>query len=343
MLPIRPVRSLLAALIVLSSCVAMPRFLHAAVPETMSYQGLLSDDLGAPLADGPHSLVFTIYTDAVAGVAVWTETQPAVVLTGGLFAVTLGSVTPLSIAFDQQLWLGVAVDGGADLDPRSPLAASPYALAVRLPLPANAVDASSILDEPGIAQSHANSSVVLGGAGNATYANLLSVTITTPADGYLLVSASTSLVVSCATLVSVQITEASNAALDNGHVVYAGGLSGGIAPGYIPMSTHRTYFKPAGTYTFYLGGRNSNFTACLPVASNPTLTAVFLPTSYGSVVTSATSIAGEADAGVVDLRELELRATRLRVESERAQHALEVAALRNQLKAGKRATVPGQK
>lgn len=338
----RPARTLLAALLVVVSCAATPASTPAAVPETMSYQGLLSDDLGAPLADGAHELVFAIYADAVGGAVLWTETQSGVNLAGGLFAVTLGSVTPLSLPFDQPYWLGVSVDGGAELDPRSSLAASPYALAVRLPLPANAVDAATLLDEPGIAQSHANSNVVLGGAGNSTYADLLSVTITTPADGYLLVSASTTLVVTCATTVSIQITEASNAALHNGHVVYAGGLSGGIAPGYVPAATHRTYFKPAGTYTFYLGGRNLNFTACLPVAANPTLTAVFLPTSYGSVVTAATPVVGTADAGLVDLRELELAAARSREESERAQHALEVAKLRDQLDAARRAAAGRQ-
>ena len=53
----RPARTLLAALLVLVGCAATPASTPAAVPETMSYQGLLSDDLGAPLADGAHELV----------------------------------------------------------------------------------------------------------------------------------------------------------------------------------------------------------------------------------------------------------------------------------------------
>ena len=70
----RPARTLLAALLVVVSCAATPASTPAAVPETMSYQGLLSDDLGAPLADGAHELVFAIYADAVGGAVLWTET-----------------------------------------------------------------------------------------------------------------------------------------------------------------------------------------------------------------------------------------------------------------------------
>ena len=36
---------------------------------------------------------------------------------------------PVNIAFDQQLYLAIEVDGGAELDPRMALTAAPYALA----------------------------------------------------------------------------------------------------------------------------------------------------------------------------------------------------------------------
>lgn len=39
------------------------------------------------------------------------------------------SSNPLNIAFDQQLYLAIEVDGGAELDPRMALTAAPYALA----------------------------------------------------------------------------------------------------------------------------------------------------------------------------------------------------------------------
>lgn len=345
-------RFVLAAVCLTLCAAASPSPLRAAVPETMSYQGLLSDDLGAPLPDGPHDLVLALYTQASGGAAIWTETQTGVMLSTGLFAVSLGSVNPLALPFDQPYWLGVSVDGGAELDPRAALAASPYALSVRLPLPANSINASTTQDEAGIAQNHSTSNPIAGGAGDPKYADMLAVTITTPADGYLLVSADGTLVMSCAATVGVQITETSHANQDNGHCAFGGGASGGVASGYVPFSLHRTYFKPAGTYTFYLQGRNLSFTACIPYAFNPTLTAIFLPTSYGSVIAAAAQPEGAAapavlpgatpsatpGAAIVDLRDLELRAALARAQAERAQSALEVAALRERLKSAERAS-----
>ena len=64
---------------------------QAAAPQLINYQGLLTDNLGDPVADGSYSVVFTIYDAAVAGTSIWTETQN-VNTTDGLFAVLLGSV-----------------------------------------------------------------------------------------------------------------------------------------------------------------------------------------------------------------------------------------------------------
>ena len=93
----------------------------------MSYQGVLTDGTGAPVADGSHSLVFKLYNVSTGGSALWTETQGSVNTTNGVLGVELGSVTPIGIAFDGALWLGIAVDGGAELTPRIELTTSPYA------------------------------------------------------------------------------------------------------------------------------------------------------------------------------------------------------------------------
>ena len=99
----------------------------AQVPTKMSYQGVLTDGSGAPVADGSHSLVFELYSVSTGGSALWTETQGSVNTTNGVLGVELGSVTPIGIAFDGALWLGIAVDGGAELTPRIELTTSPYA------------------------------------------------------------------------------------------------------------------------------------------------------------------------------------------------------------------------
>ena len=99
----------------------------AQVPTKMSYQGVLTDGSGAPVADGSHSLVFKLYNVSTGGAALWTETQGSVNTTNGVLSVVLGSVMPIGIVFDGALWLGIAVDGGGELTPRIELTTSPYA------------------------------------------------------------------------------------------------------------------------------------------------------------------------------------------------------------------------
>ena len=327
--------------LVLAVAVMVPVIAGAAVPRTMSYQGVLSDNLGAPLPDGPHNLSFALYATDVGGAPLWSEAQTAVQVSRGYFSVTLGSVTALDTPFDQPYWLEVAVDGGAALQPRIALAASPYALSVQTPLPPGTLYSNSLINGPGIAQNASNTGAI-GGAGNATYANALSVTITTPGPGYVLVSAHTTLVVLCNTYVGMQITETSNGPADGTHVVLGGGAGPGLSSdGYIPASFQRTYFKNAGTYTFYLQGRNANFTSCIPYMYNPVLTALYVPTSYGSVISApdgaAQGSAGPAmapgadppaqipPAAMVDLRDLELRALRSEVQTKQLRRDLEQA------------------
>lgn len=102
----------------------------ADAPQTMSYQGVLNDNSGQPVADGNYSLAFAIYTTG--GTQLWTETHGSVATSGGVFSVILGSQgTPLALAFDQAYELGISVNGGTELSPRMPLSSVPYSLNTR--------------------------------------------------------------------------------------------------------------------------------------------------------------------------------------------------------------------
>jgi len=103
----------------------------AQIPQNMSYQGLLTDGSGTAVSDGAYSLSFSIYDVDTGGIALWTETHASVAVVNGIFNVILGSVNPLNIAFDTQYWLGVQIDGGAELTPRIQLNSSPYSLNTR--------------------------------------------------------------------------------------------------------------------------------------------------------------------------------------------------------------------
>ncbi len=104
--------------------------LFGQIPYTISYQGYLTDESGTPVSDGEYNIQFSLYTANDPQELVWTEIQ-SVVVTNGLFHVYLGIIEPLSPAFDEQYSLGIAIDGGDELSPRTPLASSPYSLRTR--------------------------------------------------------------------------------------------------------------------------------------------------------------------------------------------------------------------
>jgi hypothetical protein len=166
----------LAVWLALASCLAAAPAL-AVVPQTMSYQGVLTDNAGNAVPDGLYNFVFKIYNVPTLGAPLWTETQNAIQVTRGGFNVILGNVTPLNIAFDVQYWLGVSVNGQPELAPRVQLASSPYSLSLQLPFAGTASSAGPAL------------SITNTGAGPAVLANpLLQVGTPTSSGQYLMYS-----------------------------------------------------------------------------------------------------------------------------------------------------------
>ena len=102
-------------------------------PNTIAYQGRLADTAGT-LLNGPHTMVFRLYTVATGGTAVWEEawTSPNTVqVTDGLFNVMLGSLTSLPasvIANNNELWLGVTVNTDSEMTPRVQVGSVPLAI-----------------------------------------------------------------------------------------------------------------------------------------------------------------------------------------------------------------------
>lgn len=103
--------------------------LMAQVPRQISYQGVLTDANGNIVADGNHQLTLTVYDAATGGTALFNETHNVPVVRG-IFNAIIGSNTPIppSITFNRAYFLGVAVDGGAELSPRTAMTAAPYAI-----------------------------------------------------------------------------------------------------------------------------------------------------------------------------------------------------------------------
>ncbi len=103
------------------------QILLAQVPQTTSFQGVLTDSDGVVLVDGDYSLNFKLYDSATEGTMLWEETQ-AVSTSGGIFNVILGSVNLLNLTFEEGYWLEMSIDGSEALSPRLELTSSFYSL-----------------------------------------------------------------------------------------------------------------------------------------------------------------------------------------------------------------------
>ncbi len=100
---------------------------QAQIPQTLNYQGVLTDASGVVVSDGDYSVEFSLYTVASGGSAIWSNTR-TVSVSHGIFNVILGESAPLNLPFSTQYYLGMAVEGESELAPRVQLAASAYSL-----------------------------------------------------------------------------------------------------------------------------------------------------------------------------------------------------------------------
>lgn len=106
----------------------------AAVPTTVRESGRILDKATSQPVSGQRTLTFRLYPSesAVPGEALWSEVY-LVDFVNGRYSVQLGSQTALDalLRSEDQLWLGVTLDGGAEFSPRNQLAAVPYARLAR--------------------------------------------------------------------------------------------------------------------------------------------------------------------------------------------------------------------
>ncbi len=105
-----------------------PTTSEAQIARQVSYQGLLTQPNGQPIADGQYVILARLWDAPTGGNLVWEETQPTLVAKG-LFNLYLGSVVPLSGVdfFNTQLYLETAIQGQPPF-PRTRLAVVPYAV-----------------------------------------------------------------------------------------------------------------------------------------------------------------------------------------------------------------------
>ncbi len=215
-------------------------------------------------------------------------------------------------------------------------------------LPEDAINSIELLNEPGVASRY-NGSTFVFIEGETWMQDIETIDITTPADGYIVIDAILSVRangMSGLNLNQTQIDEFGGGLPITGAVVEWG--VGGTYGHVDHTITHKkVVYKDAGTYTFRVEGRPhpSNTAGAYSRVWSARITATYFPTSYGSVTgivadpgdhPNAEAITLEDREGnittayKVDLRDLELRATRARLEAERLARELAEAQLNMQ-------------
>ena len=206
--------------------------------------------------------------------------------------------------------------------------------------PDDAVDALEMLNEPGITYSSKNAMKPLP---SDEMIDVDTVRITIPSAGYILVQAKAYAYLYGTTGQNIgyaQIDETEGGGVIYPYACLFGATSYLTTGGrYFPLFVQRVYYKSAGSYTFRLEGLafSGNGSGAATYINNPVISAVFYPTSYGSVASAVNfSETGEFEdvkvetlpdgnevekggtVYTVNLQELELKAKEARLRAQEA-------------------------
>jgi hypothetical protein len=134
----------------------------AQIPQTILYQGILTDSLGAAVPDGTYFIRFVIWSDAISSEPAfekWNGNIQAIEVVGGLIESELGAspmppLPPNLFDTDTSFYLGMTVGSGSELLPRIKFAAVPYSYKAliadtskfALGVAANSITGAQILD-----------------------------------------------------------------------------------------------------------------------------------------------------------------------------------------------------
>ncbi len=201
--------------------------------------------------------------------------------------------------------------------------------------------AEDILEGPGIAQARSGSSVT--GFTNSVMLDLEVVSVTIPGPGYIFLTGR-----GLVRFNSSDNTESQGFIMQIDTAELGGLSSGNYSETFLTEFTStalyiydqtatRTYFKStAGTYDFRLEGMLDRSNRTVTVFW-PIITAIYIPTSIGTVETAGRLAGGAGQSNsnnrisvdnstsnvpTIDLRELELKAVRARLETEKAERSL---------------------
>jgi hypothetical protein len=267
----------------------------AQAPNSISYQGRLTDAAGQPI-EIPTAVTFTIYDAATGGSSLYTQNENITPDDNGVFMVELGPIA--AAVFDgSKRYLGIKVGADAEMTPRQLLTSGPYSFATNS-IGTNSITTTEVAngslydidmaDEPGLTYAETgdpNTLVDLTGSGKV----FSSVTLSAPTAGYAMVTGTAIVFVvhSVGTFDNI-IMKVSKTAADVSTPSFATALV--RIPDTWPSATWQycqtisiTHMFPvsAGNTTFYLNGLETSGTGNDDILA-PRIMAVFIPSLYGS-------------------------------------------------------------
>ncbi|MBI2984194.1 MAG: hypothetical protein HYY50_01040 [Candidatus Kerfeldbacteria bacterium] len=222
-----------------------------AVPNGIPYSGQLSEN--GTLVTGSRDLTIAVYADSTGGAAIYTETFTRVNLQNGIYHFNLN---PDQSVWDGSVrWLGVSVNGGAELTPRTKIGSVPYAVRAGT---ADAVANAPLL--PGASFRYSGSEQGAFDVTSILWVVVDSITVTCPADGFLFMSASGSVILDASSryLGRLRIQEGTPSDFDGGYLL--GAASSGIDWQYIPVSIAQMQPIVQGPHTISVWAKKENLT-----------------------------------------------------------------------------------
>ena len=102
---------------------------------TIALQGILRDPNGTTVTDGFYSLTIKLYEEVTGGTPVFTEVIGSAAVQNGVFSIEIGATSASSsdldqVPFNTTYYVGVTVESGTEMTPRTKLTVSPYSMAM---------------------------------------------------------------------------------------------------------------------------------------------------------------------------------------------------------------------
>jgi len=289
----------------------------AQAPNTMLYQGRLTDDIGDPITSSTNA-TFYIFTTESAGVYVDSFIRTVEPDDNGVFTVELGPLSAVDFDGDK-LWLEIRI-GGVELTPRQLITSVPYAYMANVgdntitlsKLANNSVNSAKIVnlsitrddiatstitgtqianesitkydiqDEPGICRSVGSSTVSISTSGTTI---VDSVSITVQAAGYILAIGSCYGGISGTSIGVIIASISSTTSMGTSHVGFGSNnesVSSTITRWGVLNPENLFYVASAGTYKYYFLATRGAFSGGSAYIFYPKLDLLYLPSLYGT-------------------------------------------------------------